>query len=260
MATQTLAAPNGTTDSNGYRRKVMKAPASVWWLPMVVLLFPTVAFGGPKDDMALKLDQDAINNDYLGMKFDDSDRKLRQALAICGKTGCASNVIAQLHRDLGIVYVGWNKPEEAKGQFAEAIRIDPSTVIPKDLATPDVNLAFAAGVQQAMGGNKAPPARAAAPAAPATPPPEAPAPRRPPATAAGDDEINHTPPAEQTILTAVSLSPQRPGGAPPSPGGVRDKPFTAPGRETAARRLRNVGYALRLPCLAGETKHAARKN
>jgi len=222
----------------------MKAPASVLWLSIVVMLLcPTLAFGASKDDLALKLDQDAINNDYLAMKFDDCDRKLRQALAICGQTGCSPSVMAQLHRDLGIVYVGWNRPEEAKVQFAEAVRGDPSTVIPKDLATPDVNLAFAAGVQAAMGGSKAPAARA--PAAPV----EAPPPRRRAAAAAGEDEINHTPPVEQTILTAVPLYAKMPDDVHPSRVVIRYKPFGALDWKTVDMRKMKSGYGIELPCL-----------
>src|SRR3954462_9553645 len=87
----------------------------------------------PKDDTATKLDQDAIDNDYLAMKFPDADRKLRQAIAICGRTGCSPSVIAQLHRDLGIIYVVTKRADEGKAQFAQALQFDASTVVPKDL-------------------------------------------------------------------------------------------------------------------------------
>jgi hypothetical protein len=153
--------------------------------------------------MALKLDQDAINNDYLAMKFPDADRKLRQGLAICGKTGCSPNVLAQLHRDLGVVYVVWNRPEEGKAHFVLAVQYDPSTVIPKELATPEVTLAFAS-VKQVAGGSKT---AGAAPIAET-------APRG--ASENADDEIVHTPPAEQATLTAVPLYAEMPEGVTPA--------------------------------------------
>src|SRR5215510_3918712 len=71
----------------------------------------------PKDDKADSLDQDAIDNDYLAMKFPDADRKLRQAIAICGRTGCSPNVIARLHRDLGILYIVTKRVDDGKAQF-----------------------------------------------------------------------------------------------------------------------------------------------
>src|SRR5258705_3807522 len=71
-----------------------------------VLGSPSVAHAAPKDAQALKLDDDAINNDYLATKFGDAEKKLKQALGLCAKAGaCSPNIVAQLHRDLGIVYV-----------------------------------------------------------------------------------------------------------------------------------------------------------
>ena len=144
----------------------------------------------PKDETATKLDQDAIDNDYLAMKFPDADRKLRQAIAICGRTGCSPNIIAQLHRDLGIIYIVTKRVDDGKAQFAQALQFDAATAIPKDLSTPEVSAAFTA-VAEKSGVAKAPAA-------------ETPRARKPPPPPANDD-IRHTPPEEQTLLTAVPL-------------------------------------------------------
>src|SRR6266566_7884258 len=125
----------------------------------------------PKDELATKMNQDAIDNDYLAMRFPEAERKLRQAIAICGKTGCSPNVTAQLHRDLGIVYIVSNKLNDGKAQFAQALQLDASTTIPKDLSTPDINAAFKDAADKA--GVVAQPAPAAAA-------PEPPRTRKPP--------------------------------------------------------------------------------
>src|SRR6266700_6179329 len=76
------------------------------------------AGAAPKDELATKMNQDAIDNDYLAMRFPEADRKLRQAIAICGKTGCSPNVTAQLHRDLGTVHISSTTLNDCKAQFA----------------------------------------------------------------------------------------------------------------------------------------------
>src|SRR6266566_2880875 len=151
------------------------------------------AGAAPKDELATKMNQDAIDNDYLAMRFPEADRKLRQAIAICGKTGCSPNVTAQLHRDLGIVYLVSNKPDDGKAQFAQALQLDATTTIPKDLSTPEINAAFKDAADKA--GVVAKPAPAQAPA------PEPPRTRKPPQS----EEIRHTPPEGQAILTAVPI-------------------------------------------------------
>ena len=190
----------------------------------------------PKDDLALKLDQDAMSNDYLAMKFADSDKKLRQGLAICGKTGCSPNVLAQLHRDLGILYVVWNRPEEGKEHFAQALQYDPGTTIPKDLVTPEVTTAFAASAKQAGG----------APRAGAPPPtPETPARGAP---ASSNEDIIHTPPAEQATLTAVPLFAEVSEDLSPAKVVVRYKVFGGADWKTADMRRVRKGYGVELPC------------
>jgi hypothetical protein len=201
---------------------------------MLVLFGATPLAAAPKDDVAGKLDQDAIDNDYLAMKFPDADRKLRMAIAICGRTGCSPNVIAQLHRDLGIIYVVTKRVDDAKAQFAQALQFDGSTAIPKDLNTPEVGAAFTA-VAEKTGAAKAPPA-------------EAPKPRKPPPPPANDD-IRHTPPEEQQIFTALPLFAEMADGISPTRVVVRYKAYGAPDwKATEMKKLRR-GYGIEIPCV-----------
>jgi hypothetical protein len=209
-------------------------------LPVLVLaalactLFAATAAlaAGPRDAQALKLDDDAINNDYLATKFADAEKKLKQALALCGTSACSPTVTAQLHRDLGIVYVVASRPDEAKAQFVEALKADPSTRPPKDLITPEIEQIFAA----AKGG----PAPAPAPA-PAKPAPSAP-------SGGGADEITHTPPTESATLTPLPLYAELPDGMSPVKVVVKYKPFGAPDWKTLDMKRLKTGYGVELPC------------
>src|SRR4051812_25786616 len=82
---------------------------------------------GPKDAEALELAKKAIYTDYLGTKFSDAEKKLKQALALCepatmGETpkppACSARVRAKLLCDLGIVYLGGlSRADDGKAQF-----------------------------------------------------------------------------------------------------------------------------------------------
>ena len=52
------------------------------------------ANAAPKDAAALKLSDDAINNDYLATNFVESEKKLRKAIAMCGASACSAQVRA----------------------------------------------------------------------------------------------------------------------------------------------------------------------
>src|SRR6185436_761079 len=68
---------------------------------LLILLQTSWAHAAPKDAAATKLDNDAIYTDYLAMKFGDAEKKLKQALTLCGKgAACSPKVVATLHRDL----------------------------------------------------------------------------------------------------------------------------------------------------------------
>ena len=148
--------PENGPDS--FRRRVAlfrRPPASFLATAFLstAVLVPASALAAPKDAAALKLDQAAIETDYLATKFGDAEKKLNQALALCGANNCSPKVLAQLHCDLGVVYfVGAKKTDEAKAQFAEALKADPTAAIAKALTSPEIEQVFAA----AKGGAAAP--------------------------------------------------------------------------------------------------------
>lgn len=118
---------------------------SVAGLVTAILLNSAVAKSAPKDSEALELAKKAINTDYLGMKFADAEKRLKQALKLCDTpAACSDKVRAQLHGDLGAVYFGgMSRPDDAKAQFAAALKADPSVTLNSDLVSPEMEAAFA---------------------------------------------------------------------------------------------------------------------
>jgi len=105
--------------------------------------FARGAMAEPNDEAATELAKQAIEVDYLGTKFAAAKKKLEQALALCGPKSCSNNVVARLHRDMGVVYVGgMGKPAEAKAEFAAALKADPSVVLDSILASEEIQAAF----------------------------------------------------------------------------------------------------------------------
>jgi len=223
-------------------------------LPLVIavvlgafFLLPTrSAWAAPKDAAALKLDKDAIYNDYLATKFASAEKKLKKGIATCGAAGCSPRVQATLHRDLGIVYLVGGRPAAAvQGEFALAQQIDPTIGLVKELTTPEIQAAWTAA-----GSGGAPPAAGAAAAAAAGGEAEGAAPGPAPATAAaGGEDIVHRPPVEQTILTPVPIYCVMPEGITPAKVQVRYKPFGAVEWKTLDLKKIKGGYGAEIPCL-----------
>lgn len=130
----------------------------------VLLALPARA--EPRDAEALALAKEAIESDYLATKFPDAEAKLLKAIALCENDACSTAIRAQLHRDLGVVYLGgMGRAEDAKGQFAAALKLDPGVALNPDLASEEIQAAF----------NEVKSKGAAEPEpAPAAPPPAAP--------------------------------------------------------------------------------------
>jgi len=126
-----------------------------------------------KDAEVKKIDQDALFNDYLGMNFPSAEQKLQKAIKTCGASGCSPNVLATVHRDLGMVYVaGMNDAAKGKSEFVAALKADPSITLDKDLTTPEAQKAFdEAKAEVGAGGAAATPPTepAATPTEPANP-------------------------------------------------------------------------------------------
>src|SRR5437867_1337241 len=114
---------------------------------------------------------------------------------MCGANACSAQIVARLHRDLGVVLVaGMSRADDGKKEFAEALKVDPNIALEKDLVTPEVEAAF----QAAKGGGGG------------TPPPSAGKPPKTSAPAGGDMAL--TAPAEQVVLTPVPIYVELPEG------------------------------------------------
>jgi hypothetical protein len=198
-------------------------------LALAVFGVSRTSLAAPKDAAALKIEKDAIYNDYLATKFADAEKKLKQALDLCKADACGAKVVAQLHRDLGIVYtVGIKKPADAKREFALAFKADPAVTLIKDLTTPEIEAAFEG-------------ARGTAPG------PE-PAGSRPAPAAAGGDII-HTAPTEQAVLTPVPIYAEMPEGVTASKAQVKYKPFGSTDWKVVEMKKLGDGWGAEIPCL-----------
>jgi hypothetical protein len=196
-------------------------------------LLPRAAFSAPKDAAASKIAEDAINNDYLSLRFNEAAKKLKSAVAMCAGNACSPQVRARIHRDLGVVLIaGLNKTGEGKKAFVEAVKADPSITLDKDLTTPAIEQAFKA-------------ARGSSGAAAAPPPPSAPV----GGPSAGGD-IVHTPASEQAVLTPLPVYAELPSGITASKVLVMYKPFGATDWQKMELKKLGSGYGGEIPCQA----------
>lgn len=97
---------------------------------------------GSDDVAAMKLREDAIASDYLSSNFPAAEKRLTEALALCEKKGCSPRVAARLHCDLGTVYFVQRKAEQARSEFVQAVKSDPTVSVDKDLSNREVEAAF----------------------------------------------------------------------------------------------------------------------
>ncbi|HMJ57284.1 MAG TPA: tetratricopeptide repeat protein [Polyangiaceae bacterium] len=217
-------------------------PLLLTGLAAFVILIASHALAAPKDNAALKLDDDAIFNDYLATKFTDAERKLKQAVTLCGRTGCSPSVLAQVRRDLGIVYVVTGRTDEARAQFGEALRLDPATSLPKDLATPEIQQVFASAGGSGGGGGRS-----------ASLPPVEAAPEKGPVTAAPagpdeEEEIEHIPVGEAALWTPLVIFAEMAPGINPSKVQVRYKAFGSPDWKRLELKKYRRGYGAEIAC------------
>lgn len=173
----------------------------------------------PRDKAALRLDGEALGKDYLETNFVKAEKKLEQALALCGKSGCSPRVLAQLHRDLGVVRVGGlSKLEAGKADFAAAVALDPAIGLDPDYATPAMKK-----ILDELKGVKA---------------------EEPMAQPEG---IVHTPVVEQAVATPIPLHATYKGGARLR---VWYKTAGAARWTGVPMESRGSGYAAEIPCAA----------
>lgn len=107
-------------------------------------LFAVEAHAGPKDAAATKLDKQAMDDDYLNVRFDKAEEKLNKALKECGDKGCEPKLKAQIYMHLGIILVNAGKKDEGTKAFAEGLKVDSGAAPEKDFTSPDVQKAYEA--------------------------------------------------------------------------------------------------------------------
>lgn len=120
---------------------------SLFWrvgVGLSLTLTSSLAAAEPKDAQATALAKQAMQEDYVGTQFKQAEQKLKKALKQCGK-GCSTSVLAQLHRDLAVVYIaGLAKKKDGKREMQAALKADASVQLDPDFTTPDVEKAFVA--------------------------------------------------------------------------------------------------------------------
>jgi hypothetical protein len=129
---------------------------------------PIPAYAEPKDAEARALAKEAMDEDFLGTRFQEARDKLQKALKGCGKQGCSASVRGALHVDLAVVLFADKKQDKGKQELRAAVEADPQVELPADYATPELEAAFASA--GGVAGEKKP--------APETEEPEAEAPAR----------------------------------------------------------------------------------
>jgi hypothetical protein len=85
-----------------------------------------------------------MGKDFLQTSFAKAEKKLQQAIALCAKKdACSAHVLARLHRDLAVVYIGGlGKPDAGKDALKKALELDPSLELDADFTTPDLQKAW----------------------------------------------------------------------------------------------------------------------
>lgn len=114
---------------------------------------PVLANDPKVEGEAKKLQQDAMDIDFLGLDLKKAKDKLQKALKKCGSSKCSKQVLATLHRDLGIVVLNAGDKDAGEKELGAAIANDPNVTIGKDyLANPAVKKAWESAKKSGGGG------------------------------------------------------------------------------------------------------------
>jgi hypothetical protein len=193
----------------------------------VLVAWTSAAIAGSNDSSALKLREQAIYVDYLATNFKDAEAKLVAALASCSDgPSCDPKVVSRIECDLGAVLFNDQKMADARAHFSLALKQDPSVAIDDDLASPEMERAFAE-------------AKEAGPPTPAAHADLAPA----------SEDIVHVPPASQALLTPVPLYAVVPEGIAAVKVIARYKAFGMDKWKTAVLKRNGAGWGGEIPCL-----------
>ncbi|WP_437898724.1 hypothetical protein [Sorangium sp. So ce124] len=212
----------------------------------------------PRNAQAEAALKEAMGTDYLETRFAQAERKLRAALDACGESGCSPAVKARLLVALGTVLAqSRNGLEDARGAFADALRVDPSAKLDPDLANPESSSAFEqarAATGAGAAGSPAAPGTAGSPAPPGTA-------GSPAAGEGAEAQLQIAPLPEQRVRTPVPLYVEVPAELLPSVKQVTVW-YLAPGerevRSLVMKKLRGQGFGINVPCAAVGKKGALR--
>lgn len=196
-----------------------------------VLGAPAVASAaGEKDAEAMKLHDQAMDEDYLSVEFDKAERKLKDALRRCGRNACTKQVVGKLHIALGTVYGGGGKFDEARAEFVRALRVDPKAALIDALTTTELARTFKEA-QKEVAGSGGKPGRG-----------------EDSGGAAAEGGIVHTPVAEQAVNTPVPVYVEVPEDIGASKATLRYKPFGAQKWKSLDMEPLGSGFGAEIPC------------
>ncbi|WP_437283798.1 tetratricopeptide repeat protein [Sorangium sp. So ce406] len=191
---------------------------------------------GEKDAEAMKLHNQAMDEDYLSVEFDKAEKKLRDALKRCEKNACTRPVVGKLHIALGTVYGGGGKLDQARAEFVLALQADPKAALIDALTTTELAQAFKEAQKDVQSG-------AGKPAAEDTPGASG---GKPAKQAAGD--VPHTPVAEQAVNTPVPVYVEIPEEIDAAKATLRYRPFGSPKWKSLEMPRLGDGFGAEIPC------------
>jgi hypothetical protein len=227
-------------------RRALRSLSALVIASASVLALPSLAAAaGEKDKDALKLHDQAMDEDYLAVEFGKAEKKLKDALKRCGADGCTPKVLGKLHIAMGTVHGANNKLDLAQESFVAALKADPTAALNESFTTPELSKAFEAAKKKAGVTGK-----------PAATPPDKPPPDKPPVEP-GDTEtstkkpagdISHTPPAEQVVNTPVPIYIEIPEEVGAVKATLRYKPFGGNKWKTLEMPKVGGGFGAEIPC------------
>src|SRR5262249_31994537 len=140
---QALLFARWRVDNPGRRGGGMGRP---WWYASGVgclMLSGLSSAAGAGDAQATALVRDALEVDFLATEFAKVEDKLRQAEAVCKKTGCSPAVSAQVHGYLAVLEGSAHKNKaKAIEEFRQMLRIDFTSTLDKRYANANLRDAF----------------------------------------------------------------------------------------------------------------------
>jgi hypothetical protein len=234
-------------------RRSLRSLAALVLASASVLAFSSPAdAAGEKDKEALKLHDQAMDEDYLAVEFGKAEKKLKDALKKCGADGCTPKVLGKLHVAMGTVHGANNKLDLAQESFITALKADPTATLNESFTTPELAKAFEAarkkaGVTAKPAGGDKPAGTGDKPAGTGDkPPPNTGDTETGPKKPAGD--LTHAPPAEQVVNTPVPIYIEIPEEVGAVKATLRYKPFGGNKWKTLEMPRAGNGYGAEIPC------------